>query len=330
MLDRIHERARFSEEWSTPLSVQVLMTRLAMNAESVMDPACGEAGVLLTTACDARVAGASMPRIYGFDINEDLAQMARARCFLWDVEAEIRVSDSLRTPLAPEVDVVVLDPPYGMQQWGDVSIYISERWHFGSPSPHSADMAWLQIALEPLTPEGRAYVLLPASSMFRSGQDEEIRKSMLEAGVVEAVVHLPGRLRRNTSIPLAMWCLRSRTAVRPDEDVLLMDASKLGTAGRSTVSLDDDDVNEIARVLTAWSTREEFEVEETSIPVVQVPATLLAERGNLTPSHWYEPQRPDQSGLRATRDTALADLIETGHRAGAAMSQLLTTLRPDQ
>ena len=205
-------------------------------------------------------------------------------------------------------------------------MYISERWRYGSPSPHSADMAWLQLAVEALAPEGRAYVLLPASTMFRSGRDEEIRKSMLEAGIVEAVVHLPGRLRRNTSIPLAMWCLRSEGAHKPDGDVLLVDASKLGIAGRSIVTLGEDDIDEIVRVLKAWRTRQEFEVEESSIPLVQVPARLLAERETLAPANWYEPSAPDRSSFRAIRDAALAGVVDASERASTAMDELLSVL----
>ena len=104
----------------------------------------------------------------------------------------------------------MLDPPYSMHDWGDAPTYISERWRSAHPPPSSADMAWLQLALEPLEEQGRAYVLLPPSSLSRSGRDELIRRALLEAGVIEAIVLLPARLRRDTSIQLALWCLRAQ------------------------------------------------------------------------------------------------------------------------
>ena len=62
MRDRIHERARFSEESSTPLSVGSLMAKLAVSARSIMDPACGEASVLLMSACSSQ-SHATRPRL---------------------------------------------------------------------------------------------------------------------------------------------------------------------------------------------------------------------------------------------------------------------------
>ena len=61
-----------------------------------------------------------------------------------------------------------------------------------------------------------------------------IREAMVRAGVVEAVIHLPSRMRRDTSIPLTIWLLRAASSADETERrVLLVDASRLGAAGRS-------------------------------------------------------------------------------------------------
>ena len=215
MRQRIVERDRFSQEWTTPNSLEFLLAGLTAGASSLFDPACGEGGVLLMAAViDGGNESSSTHRLIGRDINSDACQLARTRFFLYDVEADIESTNSLHEPPPPnKVEAVVLDPPYSMRDWGDAPTYISERWRYGSPPPSSADMAWLQLALEALAEQGRGFVLLPPSSLFRSGRDELIRRALLKAGVIEAIALLPARLRRDTSIPLALWCLRVRGLV---------------------------------------------------------------------------------------------------------------------
>ncbi len=330
--DRIRERDRFSEEWATPHSLEFLLARLTTTAESIFDPACGEGGVLLMAGL---IDGRSVsPSIHGWDLNQAACQLARTRFFLYDVDAEIDSRDSLRERSFPTgIEAVVLDPPYGMQKWGDATTYMSDRWRFGAPSPNSADMAWLQLAIEPLAREGRAFVILPWSSLYRGGRDEEIRNEMLSAHVVDALVVLPARLRRNTSIQVVLWCLRSERAARPDDDVLLIDASQLGTAGRSTVSLEEDEIESIVNILGVWWSRGDLDWEdsrlrdESPLTAVQVPSELLAAEGDLTPMAWYTPTPPDRSTWWTEYEEALRDLFESKRNADAAMVSLLADLQ---
>lgn len=329
--DRIHERDPFSEEWATPHSLEFLLARLTERAESIFDPACGEGGVLLMAGLiDGRSAS---PSLQGWDRNRGACELARTRFFLYDVEAEIDSHDSLRErPLPSEIEALVLDPSYGMQKWGDASTYMSDRWRFGAPSPSSADMAWLQLAIEPLAREGRAFVLLPWSSLYRDGRDKAIRNEMLAAHVVDAVVTLPARLRRDTSIQVVLWCLRSEGAPRQDDDILLIDASQIGTAGRSTVSLEEDEIESIVNLLHTWWSRgavysdESRFTSDSPLMVVRVASEVLAAADDLTPMAWFRPTPPDRSTLRTEYEEALNGFFESKQRADAALTSLLSDL----
>ena len=117
------------------------------------------------------------------------------------------------------------------------------------PTPRSADLAWVQLAIQCLAENGRGVVLTTASATSIGGADARVRRALLEAGVVEAVVGLPGRLRADISIPLTLWVVRP--PVPNIASVLLVDASRLGTTGRSQHTFDEEDIDRMAAALRA-------------------------------------------------------------------------------
>jgi type I restriction-modification system DNA methylase subunit len=148
---------------------------------------------------------------------------------------------------------------------------------------------------------------------------------MLGAGVIEAVVQLPARLRRDTSIPLVLWCLRPVGIRATDDKVLLVDASQLGTAGRSTVSLEEDEIDDLAKLLRHWSEGGAPQVRNTRIQVTPIRPSELHD-GDLTPSRYRAFHKPDPVVLAAARDKALAELREAEEHARRVTADVLSSL----
>jgi len=323
--DRVHQVARFSGEHATPASLEYLLARLTANASRVFDPACGEGGALLLAALTDGSEGPA-PMLYGSDINADACRISRTRFFLYGEVADIHCQDTLRVPMSiSDIDVVILDPPYGQRDWGDADSYVSDRWRFGPPPPSSADTAWLQVAVEPLAEDGRAFVLLPSASLSRSGREQQIRSRMIDAGVVESVVLLPARLRRDTSIPLALWCLRPQGTHDPVKGVMLVDASWLGTPGRSTISLEENEIDALVTVVQEWSVRQTIRVADERIRAVAVPRSEIIE-ANLDPRKYRKSEEPDQDDLQTSRLAAVERFSAARSRASESLDRLLAEL----
>lgn len=328
--DRNHELSRFSEEIASPAAVEHLLARLASGVQSIFDPACGEAGALLLAgqvqAFEYSTADSPVwPDLIGWDINERACSLARARFFVYGVDADISQHNSLRETPPRDVEVVIADPPYGLRDWGDADLYTDQRWIYGAPPPKCADLAWIQIALEALAGDGSAFVVLPPGSLFRSGREAEIRRALVEAGVVEAIVRLPARLRRDTSIPLALWCLRSPEAVGDDREILMVDASRLGTSGRSTVTLDQAELDAVLTVLLTWTGARLVEVDDPRLEVNVVGIDELDE-SNLDPARYRTGHRVDLEVLMGERTDALNEVRLAHDRANVAMVRLLEEL----
>ena len=66
-------------------------------------------------------------------------------------------------------------------------------------------------------------IVLPHGVLFRGGEEETIRKTLIERNHIEAIIGLPANIFFGTGIPTIIMVLK-RT--RSDSDILIIDASK--------------------------------------------------------------------------------------------------------
>lgn len=325
---RVQDSDRFWGAFSTPSDLTHLMVRLgAATAGTVFDPAAGEGGLLLQAALGDDHDESPMSLV-GFERNVEVLDVGRARFFLYDLPAIITHADAFCVARAamPVADLVLLDPPLGIADWGNADVYLDERWSFGVPPPKNADLAWVQLAVQSLAPQGRAIVVTTPGAASRGGREAAIRSSLLAAGCVTAVVRLPPRLRANTSIALTLWVLRAPGQAR--EAVVLVDAGQLGEAGRSLHSLHEQNIDRIVRAV------HDFEVDPDRSPSDSKIAWRVAVSdltdANLDPTRYRPTATVDRDLLRRRRDELRASLEAGRGDADAAVSAVLTRLRASQ
>ncbi|WP_461046750.1 N-6 DNA methylase [Terrabacter koreensis] len=232
------------------------------------DPACGIAAALIESV---RL-GARPSHLVGHDINQRALKIAAQRAALHDVQIELTLTDVLSEDIDPNLhaDVILLEPPFGLRL--NASRRLTDaRFDFGAPPRSSADTAWLQHAIAHLADDGRAYVMSPTGTLFRSGEEGRIRAELVRQGCVEAIVGLPGKLLPHTSIPLALWVLRRPVPEAAVESILFIDAAE-------TVSPEHN----VATWLTDPQARE-------GVPHAVVGITdVLAAESLLTPQRWVD------------------------------------------
>ena len=90
-------------------------------------------------------------------------------------------------------------------------------------------------------------------SSNQSGEGE-IRKNIIEAGLVDCIIALPGQLFRSTQIPACLWFLRrGRSGGERSGETLFVDARKLGNMlDRTHRDLSQEDIARIANTYHAW------------------------------------------------------------------------------
>ncbi len=255
--------------------------------DTVLDPAAGEAGLLVEAArtTDGDVA------LVGQEVNESAWRMAEINLFLHDVDAALWHGNSLLEDAFPglRADVVLCDPPFGLRKWGAERVAhdrVCRSVLRRRPTP-----IWPGFSTQFTTSDGgRACVVLPAGSLFRGGREGRIRTELVKRGAVEAIIGLPGGSAAGTQIPIMLWLLRRPDTSVREAPILIVDARARGTRGESRRAhpLSDDLIASISDAVETYRQgRDAFEGEPGFSTVVST-IELLAAETDLSPARWVE------------------------------------------
>ena len=88
-------------------------------------------------------------------------------------------------------------------------------------------------------------IVLPHGVLFRGAAEGKIRRKLLEAGAIYAVIGLPANLFYNTSIPTTIVVLKKSRGEDMSRDVLFIDASKEFERGKKQNTLTEEHINAI-------------------------------------------------------------------------------------
>jgi type I restriction enzyme M protein len=162
-----------------------------------------------------------------------------------------------------KADYVIANPPFNDSDWSGDMLRTDGRWSYGVPPAGNANYAWIQHFIYHLNPKGTAgFVLAKGSLSSKTNGEGDIRKTLIEARLVDCIVNLPTKLFLNTQIPACLWFFsrakeknaRHNNAKHPRRDeILFVDARNMGTLiNRRTRELTDDDISTIADTYHNW------------------------------------------------------------------------------
>ena len=132
-------------------------------------------------------------------------------------------SDPIGTYDPIYADAVVSNPPYS-QRWDPEGKENDPRYsNYGVAPKSKADYAFLLHDLYHLRPDGIMTIVLPHGVLFRGGEEEKIRRNLVERNHIDAIIGLPANIFYGTGIPTIIMVLRQK---RENTDTLIIDASK--------------------------------------------------------------------------------------------------------
>ncbi len=245
-------------EFYTPRSVVRLMAAILdpQEGESVYDPTCGTAGMLLAVIAHVQEQGGDprtlLGKLYGQEKNVTTASVARMNLLLHGIDDfAIAQEDTLRQPAFTDpatgglatYDCVLANPPFSLERWGR-ELWENDPWgraFAGLPTDSSGDYAFVQHMVKSMAPAtGRMAVVLPQGALFRGGVEGQIRRTLLEMDLIEAVIGLAPNLFYGTGLAACILVMRQRKAKERAGKVLIVDASSLYRKGRAQNFLDPE------------------------------------------------------------------------------------------
>lgn len=247
-------------EFYTPRSVVHLLTKILapVAGESVADPACGSAGILVevSNAVSASGGDPAQLRLFGQEINLTTSAIAKMNLYLHGaIDPHIFRGDTLRDPKLIEggklmkFDVTAANPPFSLQSWG-ADAWSADPWGraFGTvPPAKNGDYAWIQHMVATMKDDtGRAGIIMPHGVLFRGGAEQKIRQELIERDLLEAVIGLPKNLFYSTSIPVCILVFRSEKRPERAGKVLFIDADRRFTPGKNQNTMSEEDIDVVA------------------------------------------------------------------------------------
>jgi len=242
--------------------VRLLVEMLAPYKGRVFDPCCGSGGMFVSSEKFVEAHGGRIGdiSIYGQESNHTTWRLAKMNLAIRGIDARIEHGDSFHNDKHPDLkaDYILANPPFNDSDWRGDLLREDKRWKFGVPPAGNANFAWVQHFIHHLAPMGLAGFVLANGSMSSNQSGEgEIRKSIIEADLVDCMVALPGQLFYSTQIPVCLWFIaRDKKNGRFRDrrgQTLFIDARKLGTMiDRVHRELTDEDIRRIADTYHAW------------------------------------------------------------------------------
>lgn len=295
-------------QFFTPVPVAQLLVHLVAPepGETVYDPTCGSGGLLNASAeyVEAQGHARSEVAVFGQELDAQSYAIAKVNMFLHGNVGQVARGDTLLDPKFADdnnlrqFSCVVANPPFGLTNTAH-GVWANDRFgrsRWGSTTKKPAELAFVahiahslvgrpdgaNTMPEPDAPVGRAAVVLPMGALFRKGAEAEIRKRLLDAGMVDSVIALPPNLFFNTSIPAAVLVLR--TSPRNDGQVLFVDATAGFTKVKKQNTLDNNHLEAIEKAVVAAA-----DADGVRTKLVDVVDAVAAD-SDLTVSRWLPPE----------------------------------------
>lgn len=278
-----------AQEFYTNRTVVHLMTEMLkpQSGESVYDPTCGSAGMLISCIAYLKEHGLEWRnlKIYGQEINQLTSAIGRMNLFLHGVETfDVTNDDTLINPVFIEngqlkkFDIVLANPPYSISQW-DRDAFASDKYgrnFLGVPNQNRADYAFIQHILASMdNSTGRCAILLPHGILNRQ-EEAKMRTEMVKRDLVECVVGLGKNLFYNAPMEACILVCRTNKPAERKNKVLFIDARKHVTRKGTESFLTQEQLDEIANIylnyseideVSAVATRDEIATGEYSLAI---------------------------------------------------------------
>lgn len=260
-------------EFYTPHEVSVLMSEIVANHLKdrehikIYDPTSGSGSLLINIGASMAqyIEGENKIDYYAQELKENTYNLTRMNLVMRGINPaniNVRNGDTLEddwpffetdenkdeTYSLVKVDAVVSNPPYS-QKWDPKNKEFDPRFkEFGVAPKAKADYAFLLHELYHLEDDGIMTIVLPHGVLFRGGEEEKIRETLIERNHIEAIIGLPANIFFGTGIPTIIMVLKR---IRADSDVLIIDASKKYEKVGKNNKLRARDIREIVDTLKA-------------------------------------------------------------------------------
>jgi len=219
-----------------------------------LDPACGSGGMFVQAARYMHEHNASEEeqmkfRCYGVEKEPDTVKLAKMNLLLNNVRGEITEANSFYSDPYDAFggfDYVMANPPFNVDEVVVEKVMDDPRFNtYGVPRNKSksakkgsdkketvpnANYLWIGYFATALNANGRAALVMANSASDASGSEYEIRKKMIEEGIISQMVTLPSNMFTSVTLPATLWFFdKAKPYTDKKDTILFVDARNVFT-----------------------------------------------------------------------------------------------------
>jgi type I restriction enzyme M protein len=219
-----------------------------------LDPACGSGGMFVQTARymhNHNVSATDMMkfRCYGVEKEPDTVKLAKMNLLLNNVRGEITEANSFYSDPYDAVgkfDYVMANPPFNVDEVVYERVKDDARFNtYGIPKNKSkstkkasdkketvpnANYLWISYFASALKDTGKAALVMANSASDAGKSEYDIRKKMIEEGIISQMVTLPSNMFTSVTLPATLWFFDKAKALTDKKDeILFIDARNVFT-----------------------------------------------------------------------------------------------------
>jgi len=233
----------------------------------IYDPTCGGGNMLYGVEDRINQKFSRPTATYGQDWNDTLFALAKIES-RFRPDSKIEYGNTLTDDKYPfeEFDVVVANPPYGVDWKGFKSDIINDKTgrFYDTPAVSDGQLLFLQHLISKINLHGMGVVVHNGSTLFSgdAGSGESnIRKWLFDQDIVEAIIQLPTDEFFNTGIFTYLWVLNRDKRASHKNRVIMINASEKCKSmkknkGKKRNFIDESNRLDIVKTLTYFEDNE--------------------------------------------------------------------------
>lgn len=251
-------------EFYTPRSiVRTLVEMLEPYKGRIYDPAAGSGGMFVQSEEFVREHQGviSALSVYGQESNPTTWKLAKMNLAIRGIDNDFgpKHASTFTNDLhkGKRFDFILANPPFNQKEWGFEQLKDDSRWKYGVPPEGNANYAWIQHIVSKLAPDGKAGFVLANGALTAGGQEQEIRKALIEDDKIDAIVALPAQMFYIFTGSVTLWFIDMNKASSDERsrksETLFIDARQLGfMADRTHKEFARTDIEKIANTYYAY------------------------------------------------------------------------------
>lgn len=246
----------------TPASVVQYMVEVLQPTtgdKKFLDPACGSGGMFVQAARymhkhnkpEGEPSGDAQAelmhfRCYGVEKEPDTVKLAKMNLLLNNIRGDITEANSFYSDpynAFGQFDYVMANPPFNVDEVVVDKVIDDARFNtYGVPrnktkstkkasdkkeTVPNANYLWIGYFATALNENGKAALVMANSASDAGGSELEIRKKMIEDGIISQMVTLPSNMFSTVTLPATLWFFNKQRTKR--DEILFIDTRNIYT-----------------------------------------------------------------------------------------------------